>query len=303
MVVIVLVPPALVLLAAIVYLLPRWLADRRDMSDDNTARNRRLVERGVFYRLVVFALFLLYPVVSSTVLSFFVCRDVEGESYLVADFTVRCYDSRWYAFLPFALVMVAVYPVGVVLALASALHRSSTTLKQPWTRLVFGFLYSAYDQRLWWFEVVDMVYKLVLSSLIAFLEPRAMVAVGMGVVGLYLAVTLLFRPFAHKSDDRLHLLVHSELLVILTCVFVTQHYINSDGAGMSQATDVALSVILIALLAVVCVTLAAQSVRLARVLRNWNVRRGLVQNRGAEGRKRKETVMSSLTVNPLHESG
>jgi hypothetical protein len=51
------------------------------------------------------------------VFGFFVCREVNGESFLVADFSLRCglSDERWSRYLPFALVTLLLVPVGVPL--------------------------------------------------------------------------------------------------------------------------------------------------------------------------------------------
>jgi hypothetical protein len=40
------------------------------------------------------------------------CSTVNGESYLVADFTYKCYDSQWNQYLGFALFLVLLYPIG-----------------------------------------------------------------------------------------------------------------------------------------------------------------------------------------------
>ena len=70
---------------------------------------------------------------ASTVLNFYVCREVEGQWYLVSDFTslcVRsclpfehslcdtldsCYDDKWHQFVPFNVVAIILYPVGIPL--------------------------------------------------------------------------------------------------------------------------------------------------------------------------------------------
>ena len=73
----------------------------------------------------------MYPKVSSTVLSFFVCREINNVDYLVADFSEQCEDSRcaipaclklvaqllllslrsWLNFIPIALLFIGIYPV------------------------------------------------------------------------------------------------------------------------------------------------------------------------------------------------
>jgi ferredoxin-NADP reductase len=54
-----------------------------------------------------------YPGVSKVVLGYFVCRDVEGVSYLVADFTIQCTDDTWMQYSPAGYIMILVYPLGI----------------------------------------------------------------------------------------------------------------------------------------------------------------------------------------------
>jgi hypothetical protein len=42
-------------------MLPVWLYDRYDMSDDNTSRERHKIWWRYLWRIVLFTLFLLYP--------------------------------------------------------------------------------------------------------------------------------------------------------------------------------------------------------------------------------------------------
>jgi hypothetical protein len=55
----------------------------------------------------------MYPSLSSQVISFFVCKKVEGVNYLVVDFSVVCGSDRWTRYLPLAVVGIAVYPLGM----------------------------------------------------------------------------------------------------------------------------------------------------------------------------------------------
>jgi hypothetical protein len=48
----------------------------------------------IWAKLAVFTLFLLYPRLSAACLQLFVCTNVEDVDYLVADFSVHCFDSR-----------------------------------------------------------------------------------------------------------------------------------------------------------------------------------------------------------------
>lgn len=45
--------------------------------------------------MTLFGLFLLFPRVSQTSLSLYICREIEGKDYLAQDFNVLCYDDRY----------------------------------------------------------------------------------------------------------------------------------------------------------------------------------------------------------------
>ena len=75
------------------------------------ARAKRKLHRRKVWKLALFTMFLVFPKVSSTVLSIYICRDIDGTSYLLSDFNILCYDARWYKYIPFDIVMIFVYPV------------------------------------------------------------------------------------------------------------------------------------------------------------------------------------------------
>lgn len=110
--------------------------------------------RRMAWKLMLFTLFLLYPGVSSSILGMFVCRDINGKPYLFNDFSLECYDSSWYYYLPYVLIMVAVYPVGIPLLFWGLLRRYQGRRHEVAIRLQLGFLYEAYNKESWWFELV-----------------------------------------------------------------------------------------------------------------------------------------------------
>lgn len=68
-------------------------------------------------------MFLLYPGVSSTIFKMLVCRDIEGTVFLAADFTIKCTDDKWLAYLAPTIVAIIVYPLGVPAVLLQWLWR------------------------------------------------------------------------------------------------------------------------------------------------------------------------------------
>ena len=77
---------------------------------------------------------------ASNALSAFICRDVDGVDYLVADFAVRCAAGPWRAHLPFFVVVLLVFPVGMPLFFFVCAYRRG---------LAADFLYRSYLPDKW----------------------------------------------------------------------------------------------------------------------------------------------------------
>jgi hypothetical protein len=88
-------------------------------------------------------------------------------------------------------------------------------LDEPAVRGQLGFLYDAYERDFWYFEMIDMGHKLILTSLLAFVPGAWQMTAGLLVVLSYLAIVLLFRPYFRKSDDRLFVAGQGELVLIM----------------------------------------------------------------------------------------
>jgi accessory gene regulator protein AgrB len=89
------VVPALIIgvLWLVVYL-PAYLGSVR--TNEEERHIRRKSARKKLWKLIYFVLFLVYPMVSAMVLRFFVCENIQGTDYLVADFTLHCYTDDWF---------------------------------------------------------------------------------------------------------------------------------------------------------------------------------------------------------------
>jgi len=271
LIVITMTPVGVLVALLLFFLLPSYYFDTTDMSDNANFRANRKRSRRQFWKLVLFTLFLMYPGVSSTVLSFYVCKDIEGTKYLLKDFSLRCYDHRWFKYLPYDVFMILLYPIGIPAVFFGFIYRYKRVrrLVEPGIRLQLGFLYEAYNDDMWWFEMADMMHKLAMTSLIAFFPLDAQMPLGLVVLTLYAMVILLGKPYIRKGDDRLHLFAQTELYLIVLCAYILTAYDSLD-----NTTDVLLSVLLILitcfiiLLAIYMVVMNAK-----KILRNYQAQK------------------------------
>ena len=75
------------------------------------------------------------------------------------------------------------------------LHRRQ--LESAHFRMTFGFLYRGYQKQLWFWEFLDMLHKVFLTSLLQFLpmENGTAMTVGLVVASCYLLGVILVQPF------------------------------------------------------------------------------------------------------------
>jgi len=235
-------PLAILVLVFLFYWVPRYIRSVQTEQDYELRRGAEQRSRRQFWKLFLFTLFLIYPGVSSTVLRLFVCRDINGVNYLLADFTVECGTSEWRTYALIDIFFIALYPIGIPFFFWVMIYSNRTKLRFPDVRVQLGFLYEAYTAQMWWFELIDMANKLILTSIIAFLPADVQMPIGFGWAVLYLDILLILKPYIRKGDDRLHLFAQLEICMILLAGWI---FYSMQTSTLDTTSDVAMSVILI----------------------------------------------------------
>lgn len=101
---------------------------------------------GPALRLLLFLFLLLYPYVSTLLVQFFQCQQVNGIYYLVADYSSNCFDSLWKKMLGPELLLVVLYPLLGPLAIFLLLK---------WKRKVLNvrFMTARYKEQYYYWDV------------------------------------------------------------------------------------------------------------------------------------------------------
>jgi hypothetical protein len=78
-------------------------------------------------------LFLLYPSVSTSLFSYFICDTLDGEGedgarLLRVDYSITCGSAEYNAFMPYVVLMIAIFPIGTPLLYARAMFRQRSEL-------------------------------------------------------------------------------------------------------------------------------------------------------------------------------
>ena len=140
-------------------------------------REATISDQGsVAFRDVFVVVLLLHPSVSGTAMEFFRCRAIDDVPYLMADYALECYDRTWYFFLPFTLIVLSFFSLGTPLLIAYVLYvRRKTLYKEDGTvePQPLDILYAVYQPHAYWYESVQMVFKLALYATLVFFEYKS----------------------------------------------------------------------------------------------------------------------------------
>lgn len=236
-------PIAILLLLLAFFYLPLWIHNTVDTLQEQLAKQQRQNHLNrKFVKLTLFTVFLLYPFVSKTVLGVFNCIEVDGTSYLLADLSLICFDDNWNSYAVACGFFVAMYPFGIPISYLLLLRKAN--LRDPATTYMLGFLYEAYVARCFYWEVVDMLHKLILTGIVAFAPANTQLVTNMAILILYLEVLLWVQPYLRKGDDRFHLLVQTELYLLALVGWILT---PPNAAELTPDTDVLISLLLIGL--------------------------------------------------------
>ncbi|CAM9453958.1 unnamed protein product, partial [Chrysoparadoxa australica] len=204
-------PLAFLLILVLAYL-------RRSRTDKARARK--------YQSAFLLVTFLIYSSVSTRVFQTFACDNTwEGNSFLMADYSISCNEGRHKWFRMYAFVMTLIYPIGipalylcVLWGIRSKLSSAEDTTQRDRDERCksLRFLWEAYKPSFYYFEVVECVRRLSLTGIIVFIPPDN--AAQLAWSGLFSVAALggvaFVRPYAETSD--LYLYITGMLSIFLT---------------------------------------------------------------------------------------
>eukprot|EP00937_MAST-01D_sp_MAST-1D-sp2_P006764 g6764.t1 len=248
--------------------------------------NTTLVLQAVFLLF-----FVIFPTTCSTTFRMLHCDEMaDGSKWLVAQYDIACTagapvktwlfgDARTYGFYKgLAIVMILVYPVGVPLFVSVLMYRMRDQLFEPLdaqsvilrdhdnnivrtphhrTSKYLGSLYVAYSAKYYWWEVVELVRKVLLTGVILFVRPccSTQLVFGCLVAMIFTLSYAEFHPYLYKEDDTLQLLCQ----LAIFCTMFSGLLIKTGTAASDGYNQRVFSLILV-VLNVVPVVIAASRV-------------------------------------------
>jgi hypothetical protein len=180
----------------------------------------------IYIVTVLVIIFLVYPNLISMIAKMLRCVEIDslGRSFLAADMTIDCGTAKYQTWRAAATVMFVIYGVGIPLVGTLLLAAMRKTLLHRATMSMFGFLYSGYSKRRFFWEFVVMVRKAVVVFIVVFFEGDADYAImfGMWLMFAFLLLNIFVQPFQLRIYWRLENLSLTSIAITLNLAMLYQ---------------------------------------------------------------------------------
>jgi photosystem II stability/assembly factor-like uncharacterized protein len=202
-------------------------------------------------KTMVIIIFIIYPSVSSLILEYFPCRNIGGGiQYLRYSIETECHTTRYDDFEPVVFFFLCLYVIGIPV-LFLACMASQEYHKH------FRFLLKDYKPKYWFFEILDMIRKLIIGVAIIFMgDPESdlqlyiIVFVSIG----FLLILALTKPFKRDDDNVVAQVIQMDLGFIALIAIA----IKSDSESLGSETVVnGLVAFAISIVVATCILTAA----------------------------------------------
>ena len=191
--------------------------------DNGDIRNRAA-------RIMSVIVFLLYPGIGTRIFRVGKCHTVAEKSWLVADFSVQCWQGpHMYAALG-ALICTVGFVIGIPMATYLLLRSRRDRLADPEVLATFGTLYGAYTPSCWYFECVEMLRKMILAGGLVLVAPGSSTQILIGIIVALGFLTLLqyLNPYEDPNDGKLQLLASGQIVLTLLAAFALKTDANGE---------------------------------------------------------------------------
>jgi hypothetical protein len=187
-------------------------------------------------------LLMFHAPVSMRAFLYFDCTTLGRRHFLRADYSIECYEQEWNAFLPLALILLVAFAIGLPLALGGYMGYHRRALRSPAMRQFLGFIMSRYRPGVEWWEIQEVLRKMVLTGMLIYLPIKSRTAIAVAICITSLVLLNYFRSHTSKMVFWMcqvsYLLTTSKFLVTIFGQTMT------EGDGVSE-DDRTLGIILV----------------------------------------------------------
>ncbi|KNC52434.1 uncharacterized protein AMSG_08413 [Thecamonas trahens ATCC 50062] len=163
---------------------------------------------------------LVYIPLCRITLVFFDCtRLPDGNYYLDANLNEQCFSATWMKLLPVALVALVAYVLALPTFFAVTLWRNRHRLSEPAVFARYGPMYSSYRSTYFWFELAQLVKRLLIVSAALFFSRIQvwLLSVLVVIFAVFGAYQLKHEPYFFPVHNTLETRLNGSVLILLGC--------------------------------------------------------------------------------------
>ena len=192
----------------------RKTASSSSSEEDDEGGQEEEQARDAGRRDMFLFVLLLHPIISGQAFYIFRCTLVGDTYYLMEDYSLQCYDSAWTGMAIFSCFVIVVFSFGCPAAFAATLYRRRRHLYDKDTYRLLGMLYSPYKKKCYYFESVNMCFKLALWGTLVFFDKGSQFSFAAVILTtcLHMFVQTKLEPYKYQFEN---FLMHLGLLMVL----------------------------------------------------------------------------------------
>ena len=183
--------------------------------------------KASYQAAVLVVLLLMHAPVSQRFFYYFADDNVQGKRYLRSDYSIEYGGKIWSEFLPVVIVLGVCFVSALPLTIGTLLWRARHRFYSPHTKRKLGFLYRPFAPGAEFWELHEVLRKLLLTGVLIYVPPNARAAAAVLVCVLAVATLNYVQP--HKN--RVVFWV-AEMAFLLTCFkYLSAIFVVAQVAG------------------------------------------------------------------------
>ena len=166
-------------------------------------KNNREYFRKEMVATDVILFFLIHPNITRASFAIFSCMEIEGEGYFLLDnLDIECWTGKHYSYcMSLTIPCIIIWVLGIPAAVLYYMYKHEQNLQGIDNKLRFGFLYTGYKKKTFYWEFVILYRKILVISIAVFLSNvsisiQALTALIVLISSLYAQVSI--KPFSHE---------------------------------------------------------------------------------------------------------
>ncbi len=141
-------------------------------------------------------LLMFHAPISMRAFLYFDCTKLGKHRFLRADYSIECFEQDWNAFLPLALILLITFALGIPLVLGGYMLYHRRSLRSPAMRRFLGFIMARYRPGVEWWEIQELLRKMVLTCMLIYLPVKTRTAIAVAICITSLTMLNYFRSHA-----------------------------------------------------------------------------------------------------------